>query len=97
MEQVAPTLAKGKSVKLPYEAAKTGQTVPPSSWPSWGTKNESAVHASEQFDCLIILVLLAYDVCVGVTEGDEVLDLAWLGTESKGRECEMFREDEERE
>ena len=43
---------------------------------------------------MIILVLLAYDVCVGVTEGDEVLDLAWVGTDSKDGECEAFREDD---
>ena len=55
------------------------------------------MHASEHFDWLIILVLLAYDVRVGVTEGDEVLDLAWVGTDSEGGECEIFREDEERE
>ena len=45
----------------------------------------------------MLLVLFAYDVRVGVTEGDEILDLAWLGTDSKGGECEIFRKDDDGE
>ena len=48
LEHVAPTLAKGKRVKLPSAAAKTGHTVPPSSWPFWWTGSGVAVNVIRQ-------------------------------------------------